>query len=185
MSRDESIVKPLVRSLAHHPMSPFFSTSRRALALALSTAIAGAAASGCAQGGLRAKQAPDHCGDFVRTGHATRDLASLVRSCGPGLPVTPPLEQPAQAIPQRFAFEAAGEGRCYRVLAVGDAGVTALGLRVRDPQGRNLVETETPRAFGVVPERALLCLPEPGFYYVDVAVLGGRGGYALQVLESQ
>ena len=37
----------------------------------------------------------------------------------------------------------------------------------------------------VLPERALLCLTEPGFYYVDVAVLTGSGGYALQVLESQ
>lgn len=127
----------------------------------------------------------DRCGDFHRTGHARRDLAALVRGCGPGLPVTPIEERAAQKDPQRFAFEASGDGRCYRVLAAGDAGVTTMAVRVRDPRGLNLVETTTPRSFAVVPERALLCLTEPGFYYVDVAVIAGSGGYALQVLESQ
>ncbi len=145
-------------------------------------AVLACLASGCAPKPL----APaDRCGDFHRTGHARRDLAALVRGCGPGLPVTPIEERSAQKDPQRFAFEAGGEGRCYRVLAAGDAGVTTMALRVRDPRGLNLVETTTPRSFAVVPERALLCLTEPGFYYVDIAVLAGSGGYAVQVLESQ
>lgn len=170
------------------PLSPLSSASilgrpsvrgSRRLIAAVALAVV---AVGCAPKPL----APaDRCGDFARTGHARRDLAALVRGCGPGLPVTPVEERAAQKEPQRFAFEASGEGRCYRVLAAGDAGVTTMALRVRDPRGMNLVETSTPRSFAVVPERALLCLTEPGFYYVDVAVIAGSGGYALQVLESQ
>mgnify|MGYP000252227187 CR=1 FL=1 len=38
----------------------------------------------------------NRCGDFARTGHARRDLAALVRGCGPGLPVTPVEERPGQ-----------------------------------------------------------------------------------------
>lgn len=150
--------------------------------LALLSAVFASVLGGCSSKPL----APaERCGDFHRTGHARRDLASLVRGCGPGLPITPAEERPAQTAPQRFAFEVAGEGRCYRVLAAGDAGVTTMAVRVRDPRGLNLVETTTPRSFAVVPERALLCLKEPGLYYVDVAVLSGAGGYAVQVLESQ
>lgn len=158
------------------------SNAARATLVASLLAALVALTTGCASKPL----APaDRCGDFHRTGHARRDLASLVRGCGPGLPVTPVEERPAQKDPQRFAFEAAGDGRCYRVLAAGDAGVGTMALRVRDPRGLNLVETTTPRSFAVLPERALLCLTEPGFYYVDVAVLAGSGGYALQVLESR
>lgn len=100
------------------------------------------------------------------------------------MPTTPVQERPATSLTERFVFEAASEHKCYRVLAAGDAGVISLGVRVRDQQGRNLVESMG-SASVVLPERALLCLPDAGLYYVDVAVLAGAGGYAMQVLETE
>jgi hypothetical protein len=130
--------------------------------------------------------APTACGDAPRTGHAREDLVALVASCGPTTATTPieVRENVKQNTPERFVFEVVNGARCYRVFAAGDAGIQTLAVRIRDENGRNLVESNVVRSFAVVPERSLLCLPDAGFYYVDVAVLAGEGSYAVQVRES-
>jgi hypothetical protein len=130
---------------------------------------------------------PVACGEAARTGHAREDLLALVASCGPTTATTPieVRKNVKENVPERFAFEVMNAARCYRVFAAGDAGIQTLAVRIRDENGRNLVESNVVRSFAVVPERSLLCLPDAGFYYVDVAVLVGQGDYALQVRESE
>lgn len=127
------------------------------------------------------------CGDVPRTGHPREDLAALIASCGRTVPVTPAevRKNAKQNAPDRFVFEVTEPGHCYRVFAAGDGGIQTLAVRVHDESGRELVQSSALGTFTIVPERALLCLPDPGVYYVDIAVLAGQGDYALQIRAAE
>jgi hypothetical protein len=122
---------------------------------------------------------------FARTGDERADLDELARRChvGPRLgPAARAVQADTEAV-QRFALEAGGPGRCYRVLAVGGVGVLELGLVVRGPEGGAILASQGAgsRGVAVLPPDAALCLPDEARYTVEVGVTKGRGAYVVEM----
>ncbi len=119
-------------------------------------------------------------------GEPIASLGRLAAACAKptGLAAVTPVKigetQGADDPADRFAFRARG-GRCYRVFAVGDDGVDDLDVAVLDPDGRLAAADVSRDRFPVVPPRGPLCAPRDTVYTLEVAVVKGRGAYALQV----
>lgn len=76
------------------------------------------------------------------------------------------------------------DGRCARVLAVGDNTITDLDLSLYDPNG-SIVRRDT--AEGPRAEAGLLhpvCPSQPGVFHVRVTARKGAGAYALRSYQS-
>lgn len=127
---------------------------------------------------------------FQPQGDARADLARLTAQCGrpTGLvPVTPVRDgepQAAEDAVERFVFRARA-GRCYRIFAVGAPDVTDLDVAVLDARGNLAAADLSHDRWPVVPPRGPLCFDKEGVYTIEVGVIQGSGGYALQVLGDE
>ena len=118
------------------------------------------------------------------TGDAKADLARLTKACANGQSRMGEMRTGSQGENDpvsRFAFSAGGANRCYRVYAVGGAGVVDLDVLVRGTNGEPLVRDTSHGPIAVVPGASALCLPDDGVYTLDVGVVRGRGDFAVEL----
>jgi hypothetical protein len=123
---------------------------------------------------------------FAPSGIARDDLARLTRACGalggmhPLSDVTMGRQNAGDPV-DRYAFNVASAGSCYRIYASGAKDVGDLDLLLRDSTGQPLAADVTHDAWPVLPPRAPLCVDRAGVYLLEVSVYRGAGQYALQV----
>jgi hypothetical protein len=123
---------------------------------------------------------------FIATGDPTVDIGLLGRECGSRnnqravTPVREGKQSESDAV-DRFTFTAGGDGKCYRVFAVGERGVRDLDVQLVGPDGEMVASDMTKGPYPVVPAREPACLPRKGIYTVEVSVYRGSGRYAVQV----
>jgi hypothetical protein len=142
---------------------------------------------------------PQTPGPLARTGNAwadcyrrfqpgndpATDLALLGEACAAPAGLRPlgvpheGAEQGAGDPPERLSFRA--RRGCYRLFAVGGAGVDDLDVAFYDPQGRLAAGDVSRDRWPVVPPRGPLCVEREGVYSVSIAVARGRGDYLLQI----
>ncbi len=124
---------------------------------------------------------------FEATGNAAQDVATLAQRCGHDCGLTPlgevvtaaPLEgQATRTFPITLS-----NTHCYRVVAVGGAGVQDLDAALLDPQGHVLTQDTAQDNFPLLATREPYCPPYSGQYELVMAVSGPGGEYAYQVLQ--
>lgn len=113
-------------------------------------------------------------------------VAKLGRVCGRpaaqrALSPVREAEQTEEEAVERYTFRAEHPGACFRVYAVGDAGVNEMAVEVVNPGGDVIAASKALGRVAAAPHDAPLCIEEPAVYTVEVAVTRGRGRYALQV----
>lgn len=122
---------------------------------------------------------------FRPSGDAPKDLEQMTSLCGSPnsmKAVTGVLEgQQSESDPiARYTFE--GEtGRCYRIFAASDGGVSDLDMAVLDPDQAVVGFDTNNDPFPILNPDGPLCLTRPGTYTVLVSVERGAGRYLLQV----
>ena len=89
-------------------------------------------------------------------------------------------KQDAEGKPQTFPLKAAA-GKCYRVYAESDPGITDLDMAIKDSNGDIAGEDSTDDPSPVVLEDGAVCFKEADDAVVIVSVGSGKGAYALQV----
>jgi hypothetical protein len=82
---------------------------------------------------------------------------------------------------ERVTFHV-GANRCWRVYGVGGPEVADLDVTVIDESGKVAASDSGPSRAVVIPARGPLCVERPGTYTLEIAVVQGRGKYAVQVL---
>lgn len=123
---------------------------------------------------------------FTASGDCVADVGALGRLCGvkndqrPLTPVKTGQQSSSDAV-DRYTFTAGGPGKCYRVLAVAEAGVRDLDVHVTGPDGASLAADGVTEPSVMVPPTGPLCLDKAGIYTVEVSVFRGSGKYAVQV----
>lgn len=122
---------------------------------------------------------------FQLTEDPVSDLDRLGLACGAprGLGAVSPVHvatQKAEEPAERLVFRAR-KGRCYRLFAVGAAGVRDLDVAILAPDGRLVAADLTKDAWSVVPPRGPWCPDEEGPFAIDISVPDGEGAYALGV----
>lgn len=128
-------------------------------------------------------------GDFTPAEDPISDLDRLGLTCGAprGYAAVAPVHvgsQKAEDAAERLVFRAR-KGRCYRLFAVGQAGVRDLDVAVIAPDGRLVAADLSKDAWSVVPPRGPWCPDEEGPFAVDVSVADGEGSFALGVWGSE
>jgi hypothetical protein len=83
-----------------------------------------------------------------------------------------------------YTFYVPEAGRCYRIYAVGDRGVTDLDMLLRGPDGQDVIADVTHDAHPILPPHGPICFDAPGLYLLEVSVFRGSGRYAVQVWGS-
>ena len=127
-------------------------------------------------------------GGFQLTEDPVSDLDRLGLACGAprGLGSVSPVHvgaQKAEDPAERLVFRAR-KGRCYRLFAVGAAGVRDLDVAILAPDGRLIAADLSKDAWSVVPPRGPWCPDEEGPFAIDVSISDGEGAYALGVWGS-
>jgi hypothetical protein len=124
---------------------------------------------------------------FRTTGDERADASRLAHGCENGqLKLTSRNgTQSEQGAAQRYTFAAGGPHKCYRVYAVGGAGVAELDAMVRGPDGEPLARDESSGPFAVVPAATALCLPQEGVYTLEVSVFRGKGPFAVELWSGE
>jgi hypothetical protein len=127
--------------------------------------------------------------DFQPTADPVSDLDRLGFICGAprGYAAAAPIHvgsQAAEEPAERLLFRAK-KGRCYRLFAIGAAGVRDLDVSVIGPDGRLVAADLSKDRWSVVPPRGPWCPEEEGPFAVDVAVAEGQGPFALGVWGSE
>jgi hypothetical protein len=117
------------------------------------------------------------------------DLDRLGLSCGTprGYGAAAPIHvgtQKEDDPAERLVFRAR-KGRCYRLFAVGNAGVRDLDVSILAPDGRLVAADLSKDPWSVVPPRGPWCPDEEGPFAVDISVSDGEGAYALGVWGSE
>jgi len=127
--------------------------------------------------------------DFQPTEAPVSDLDRLGFSCGAprGYSSVAPVHtgsQKAEDPAERLVFRAK-KGRCYRLFAIGDAGVRDLDVAVIARDGRLVAADLSKDPWSVVPPRGPWCADEEGPFAIDISVGEGQGAYALGVWGSE
>ena len=123
---------------------------------------------------------------FTPTGAPSVDIERLGRLCGAPNgqhPFAPPRvgKQTESAPVARYSLHAGGDGKCYRIYAVGDRNVEDIDVTVVAPSGERLAFDGTSGGVAALPQHEPLCLAAKGIYTVEVSVARGGGEYAFQV----
>lgn len=199
-----------LRQTMHTPSSaPRTDRTLLGIGLVLLTALAGCAGSVSAAGGDDAANhqpsadANSHAepkqpattwascyAGFKPSGLLESDLRRLTRDCAErhGMSAVTPVakaNQSAKALADRYTFFVPSAGYCYRVVAVGSAGVSDLDLLIRTPDGEQVAADITHDKYPVLPPQGPLCFDIPGLYVLEVSVFEGSGRYAVQVWGGQ
>jgi hypothetical protein len=122
-------------------------------------------------------------GRFRPTSTPERDVLRLGLLCGPAngmKQLGPVLQGDATDGGAEHVFDAKA-GECFRLFAVGDAGVANLGLELRDPKGMPIGADHGDDRWPVVNSDGPVCVMDDGRYTVRVRARKGAGRYALTI----
>jgi hypothetical protein len=121
------------------------------------------------------KSTANHTADVAKLGKAC-EKATKMKAMGKVLTGS----QDAEGKPQQFPLKAEA-GKCYRVYAAADKGITDLDIAIKDSNGDIAGDDSTDDPTPVVLEDGAVCFKEADAATVIVSVGGGKGKYALQV----
>lgn len=119
---------------------------------------------------------------YARSTDERADLAKLTRACATGQRVGEPRTGvQGEGDPVTRATVRLSAGRCYRVFAVGGAGVAEVDLVVRGPDGTLAAQQAGPAGYAVAPSATTLCPTTEGAFTIELGVRRGRGPFAMEV----
>lgn len=121
------------------------------------------------------KSTANHTADVAKLGKAC-EKATKMKANGKVLTGS----QDAAGKPQEFPLKAEA-GKCYRIYAASDKGITDLDIAIKDSNGDIAGDDSTDNPTPVVLEDGAVCFKEADSAKVIVSVGGGKGKYALQV----
>lgn len=125
--------------------------------------------------------------NFVQTGNASQDVQTLAGSCGQACGMSPVGEvvvaaQSAQGAVHKYPITLSS-AHCYRIIAVGAAGVRDLDSALTDGADHVLRQDTARDNFPILSTFEPYCPPYSGQFEIVMSVADGAGDYAYQVLQ--